>query len=217
MVPWRIRNFISERWPLAYHLAVNCFRNGNSPDHWDAELKRTWDAPNRQWPVKVRTISKILPLNVSVLDVGCGNGSILRGLRDHGFQNLHGLDLSVYAARRLTAEGIPTSVGTVLEMPFRDGQFDSVIASEVLEHVVRRRRFLRELKRVVRAGGTVLVSVPDDYLGPIDEPEHVIKYNKQSLADFLNRFLDVERIVSLEEPHTRACSLLAICKKPAPK
>ena len=211
-IPWRVKNFISERWPLAYHLVANCFRNQNSKEHWDAALARTWNAPNREWPIKVAALADALPRDAALVDVGCGTGSILRALRGLGFTDLHGLELSEYAVTRLSNEGIPMSQGTLLNMPFPDGRFDAVIASEVLEHVIRRRRFLRELTRIVKPNGVVLIFVPDDYLGPIDEPEHVIKYNAESLRKFLSNFLSVESVTSMIEPHTGARSLFAVCR-----
>src|SRR3954462_14994345 len=82
MVPWRVKNFVAERFPTVYHLAINAGRNRNSQEHWDAALARTWDAPNRSWPVKVGEIAWALTRDISLVDVGCGTGSILRGLRD---------------------------------------------------------------------------------------------------------------------------------------
>lgn len=215
-IPWRVRNFISERWPLGYHLVANHFRNQNSREHWDATLERTWNAPNREWPEKVEQIAQRLGRDVSVLDVGCGTGSMLRALRARGFTNIHGLEQSAYAVARLSAEGIPMSKGNILDMPFEAGRFDAVIASEVLEHVIRRRRFLSELKRIVKPGGAVLIFVPDDCLGPIDEPEHVIKYNAGTLRKFLSGYLSVEAVSSSYETHTGARSLLAVCQNPVP-
>jgi len=53
-----------------------------------------------------------------------------------------------------------TMVGDALDLPFPDGSFDRVIASEVLEHVPEDRRAIAELVRVLRPGGTMAVTVP---------------------------------------------------------
>ncbi len=53
-----------------------------------------------------------------------------------------------------------TTVGDALHLPFPNGSFDRVIASEVLEHVPEDRRAIAELARVLRPGGTMAVTVP---------------------------------------------------------
>jgi len=80
---------------------------------------------------------------MSIVDIGCGTGSILRHLQQRGFGNLHGLELSEYAVRRLSDQGIAVSKGNLLDMPFPTAIFDAAIASEVLEHIIRRRLFLK--------------------------------------------------------------------------
>lgn len=38
-IPWRVKNFLSEHFPLLYHLSVNLGARGNSPEHRDARSK----------------------------------------------------------------------------------------------------------------------------------------------------------------------------------
>ena len=174
IIPWRVKNFISEHFPLAYHLITNRGGNGNSAKYWDTRLAETWDAPNRNWPTKADAVARTLKCEMSVIDVGCGTGSILQSVQQHGFINLHGVELSEYAVRRLSDQGISVSKGNILDLPFRDATFDAAIASEVLEHIIFRKRFLNELARIVKSSGKILIFVPDDSLCPIDEPSHVI-------------------------------------------
>lgn len=217
LIPWRLKNFFSERFPLAYHLAINIGANRNSQEYWDARLAETWNSPTRFWPAKVAAIMQTIEPTESVVDIGCGNGSILRDLRDQGYTSLHGLEHSEYAVKRLTAEGIPMSRGSLLSMPFHEAQFDAAIASEVLEHVIRRNRFCRELSRVVKPSGKILIFVPNNRLGPISEPEHVIVYDARALRDFLSRHWIVESISTVVEDHNQANSLFAVCRNVRPK
>lgn len=203
LLPWRIKNFLSEHLPLAYHLVVNAGVRGNSADHWDARLAETWDAPTRQWPTKNALIASLTGQTDAILDIGCGNGSILRHLRHLGYHNLHGLEISHYAIQRLSAEGIEMHRGVLPVIPLRDASFDVVIASQVLEHVIRRRRFIKEMRRVLKPGGRAFIFVPDDCLGPISEPEHVTKYNAQKLESLLRDYfpaVSVERIYDANHP-----------------
>jgi ubiquinone/menaquinone biosynthesis C-methylase UbiE len=50
--------------------------------------------------------------------------------------------------------------GNALTLPFEDGCFDRVIASEVLEHIPEDETAMAELTRVLRPGGTMAVTVP---------------------------------------------------------
>jgi len=193
MIPWRVKYLVSERFPLLYHVLAKRLRRNS--DHWDARLASTWGSPGRSWPTKNGLIKRRTSPNDAILDVGCGDGSILRSLLAAGYQNLHGLEISKYAVARLGREGLRAYLGSLAHMPFRDAFFDVVIASQVLEHVIRRRRFALQVRRVLKPGGRAFFFVPDDRLGPIDEPEHVMKYSRDSLEKFLSKYF---RILTLE-------------------
>jgi SAM-dependent methyltransferase len=71
----------------------------------------------------------------------------------------------LFAAMRDAGE-VPASAeadvkqGDALDLPFPDGEFDRIIASEVLEHIPDDERAISELARVLRPGGTMAVTVP---------------------------------------------------------
>src|SRR4051794_35371189 len=106
VIPWRVKNFLSERLPLLYHFAANFGRSGNSPAHWDRRLAETWDDPIRAWPTKNSLIASLTTPAQRILDIGCGDGSLLRALSSRGYQKLFGQELSRYAIDRLGACGI---------------------------------------------------------------------------------------------------------------
>jgi SAM-dependent methyltransferase len=213
IVPWRVKNFISEHFPLLYHLAVNIGTRGNSPEHWDARLAATWHAANRCWPTKNALIASLTTKSDRILDIGCGNGSILRHLRGLGYTDLHGLEISRYAIQRLRAEGIEMHYGSLPLIPLPNASFDVVIASQVLEHVIRRRRFAREIRRVLRPKGRAFVFVPDNCLGPISEPEHVIKYDARSLRGFLQREFEIVELRTIQDVHPMPILFAHLTKK----
>lgn len=100
----------------------------------------------------------------SMLDVGCGEGFLLRSLSEHaddGRSTLAGLDVSAGAvehARATLGDAADVTVGTCYELPYDDHSFDLVICSQVLEHLDDPERSVRELRRVARRA--VLVTVP---------------------------------------------------------
>ncbi len=213
LLPWRVRKVISDRFPLVYHLAVNRGLSGNSTAHWDDWLARTWDA--RDWPTKVERIRALTDPDDAILDVGCGNGSLLRRLKELGYRDLCGLEHSDYAIARLRDEGIRMVDGRLPDLPVDDASFDVVVASQVLEHVIRRTRFVREIARVLVPGGSAFVFVPDDCLGPIEEPEHVIKYTAASLRAFLARTFDVVSVETMRDANFAMGILFAHVRKRA--
>jgi 2-polyprenyl-3-methyl-5-hydroxy-6-metoxy-1,4-benzoquinol methylase len=198
-LPWRVRKVLSQHFPLLYHFAANWGRTGNSPGHWDARLAETWDAPVRQWPTKNELIASLTNPGEWILDIGCGDGGILRSLKARGYRNLHGLEISDYAVSRLRAEGIEMHSGMLPAATLPLAAFDVVIASQVLEHVIRRRRFLTEIRRLLKPGGRALFFVPDDCLGPIDESEHVVKFTARTFRKCLETRFRVVELRSMKD------------------
>ena len=100
-----------------------------------------------------------------LLDVGCGPGSITRGLAERVAPGpVVGLDLSretLAAARDDAAvrglENLRYEEGSVYELPFPDDSFDVAYAHQVLQHLREPGAALREMLRVVRPGGLVAV------------------------------------------------------------
>ena len=96
-----------------------------------------------------------------VLDVGTSTGSNLRLLVEMGFGNVTGLDTSAEAIRFCAEKGLPpVHEGDMTAMPFEAGQFDLVLATDVVEHVDEDAQAMAEVARVLRPGGVVLFTVP---------------------------------------------------------
>jgi SAM-dependent methyltransferase len=105
-----------------------------------------------------------------VLDYGCGTGSYSRTLAAHGWE-VWGVDANatrLAEAQAITArEGLSDTCRFVevaiaeKELPFDDGHFDSIFASEVIEHVPDMLGFIGELKRVLRKGGSLYLTTPN--------------------------------------------------------
>jgi SAM-dependent methyltransferase len=88
-----------------------------------------------------------------VLDVGCGNGAYLRGLRDRQVRAV-GCDLSMGMLRAVSHPALVSA--DVSALPVRDGAMDVALAVHMLYHVPDRETAIRELRRVVAAGGTCI-------------------------------------------------------------
>jgi len=97
-----------------------------------------------------------------VLDVGCGASRVARLVRRTSGALTLGVDLSMRSLRasRAGAQG-PLVQGDNLRLPIRTGCADLVISNGVIHHTPDARSAFRELARVLRPGGTLVVSVYD--------------------------------------------------------
>jgi SAM-dependent methyltransferase len=99
------------------------------------------------------------------LDVGCGTGEVMALLAQAGAGAVVGTDLSPHALAHAAARAGPGGAGPLLaaraeQLPFPDGCADVVVSLEVIEHVDSDLAALHEYRRVLRKGGTLLVTVP---------------------------------------------------------
>ncbi|XOB65739.1 methyltransferase domain-containing protein [Deferribacteres bacterium DY0037] len=110
------------------------------------EQKGLWDRDlTPQETERLDLVKKIIPEDVvTVLDVGCGNGSLTNGLEGY---DITGLDKSVEALKYYKHK---KQHGSIDELPFTDNSFDLIICSDVLEHLDNSifNHAIRELKRV---------------------------------------------------------------------
>ena len=96
-----------------------------------------------------------------ILDVGCGTGAILKRLGNP--ERNVGIDLAPEAISFCRQRGLDNvRQGDICALPFKDASFDAVICSSVLHHGWVRdvTSAIRELHRVLRAGGLLLLNVP---------------------------------------------------------
>jgi SAM-dependent methyltransferase len=100
-----------------------------------------------------------LPAGARVLDAGCGSGRTLEELRDYGA--VSAIELSPLAAEHARGLGLgEVQIGRLEELPWSDATFDLITCLDVIEHTPDDRATLRELRRVCKPGGWLLVTVP---------------------------------------------------------
>jgi SAM-dependent methyltransferase len=145
-------------------------------------------------------LSPSLPDGASVLDVGCGTGANRQVLARDGRYTV-GIDYSAVPLELERDHDLEHSArvqGDAERLPFRDEAFDLVVSLDVLEHLKDDRLGARELRRVVRPGGVVVVFVPAFNIlwGLQDEVSHHLRrYTRKQLLEVLKSAdLRIERL-----------------------
>lgn len=124
-----------------------------------------------------------------LLDVGCGwrpyEKTFFAGARRYV-----GLDF-------LTDRSKPDVIGSAMQIPLPDSAFDTVVSTEVLEHVPEPLRALKEMRRVIKPGGHLILTVPmywprhdlpyDFFRYPYDGLLHLLKEADWELVKMFNR------------------------------
>ena len=99
-----------------------------------------------------------LPRSATVLDAPCGDGSLDATLRQDGY-DAHGVDINASGATLLGSAYHDGDLNR--RLPFADAAFDAVLSIEGIEHLEDRYTFLRELRRVLKPKGTLILTTPN--------------------------------------------------------
>lgn len=107
-------------------------------------------------------LDKVIPTQGGgsrLLDVGCGTGHQLRDLSARGFEiaGVDGSEEMLNIARRVNP-GVDLKSADVESLPYETASFDFVLSIEVLRYLPDFRKAVREMGRVLRPGGTALVT-----------------------------------------------------------
>jgi ubiquinone/menaquinone biosynthesis C-methylase UbiE len=115
-------------------------------------------------PIGISRVIKILKLlalhpDQAVCDIGCGDGCIASQAK-RITKKIKALDISSTRAKRAKLKGIDAICADAMSVPFKNGVFDRVICSEVIEHLSDPEPVLYEIRRILKRDGKVVVTVP---------------------------------------------------------
>jgi len=132
----------------------------NQPEFWSKNFD---DDPVEH--KKIDDIIRVMPSEIhSLLDVGCGNGALLNKIkssREETAPRLVGIDFSREALKYVQTR---KCLGNVSSLPFRNGSFDLVVCSDVLEHLGANEfhQVVVEIPRVSRKYAMIIVPNDED-------------------------------------------------------
>jgi len=100
-----------------------------------------------------------------ILDVGCGAGGFTKAIkRSRPDLEVWGVDISVNSVRRArkNPQRVNFSLGSAYKLPFKDNSFDAVVLFDVIEHLDKPDKSLREIYRTLKKGGLFHCFVPTE-------------------------------------------------------
>jgi 2-polyprenyl-3-methyl-5-hydroxy-6-metoxy-1,4-benzoquinol methylase len=128
--------------------------------------------------------------NGKLLDVGCGNGRYLDGMKKLGWQT-KGVEFNEGAVRVCNLSGLNVHHGDLFSANFETNSFDVINVSHVVEHVPNPKAFFTELTRVLKKNGTLIIKTPNsEALGrkffntnwyANDVPRHLYLFSEKNL------------------------------------
>jgi 2-polyprenyl-3-methyl-5-hydroxy-6-metoxy-1,4-benzoquinol methylase len=129
-------------------------------------------------------------LDGKLLDVGCGNGRYLDGMKKLGWQT-KGVEFNESAVGVCNLSGLNVHHGDLFSANFEKDSFDVINVSHVIEHVPNPKEFFTELSRVLKENGTLIIKTPNsEALGrkffntnwyANDVPRHLYLFSEKNL------------------------------------
>ncbi len=177
---------------------------------------------------RLDSIAAALPKNgrLKVLDAGCGEGHLLNRMHEKYPDNdYYGVDVTKVALER-AKERVPFAKLEPMDLSdlkFADESFDVVTITEVLEHIIDYENIAPELVRVLKKGGVLIITFPNEFLWtlgrfllgrrPVKVLDHVNAFNPRMMKEIIGLKIVYERSLPFPLPFSLSLGCLMKFKK----
>ena len=158
-------------------------------------------AKSRLEAIKIREYERYAgALPGQVLDVGCGDGSLLDGFRRAGVsaETLEGVDFHPAAIERARSKGYRILEGVIERVPLEPERYRLIVMNQLIEHVVEPVEVLRRLHTSLVPGGVVFLETPNTaslnarlapraYWGGYHYPRHLHLFSPETMRQALEQ------------------------------
>jgi len=154
---------------------------------------------------RYQKIANLIPENArTIIDVGCGDGYLVYlAHAKSGTALLHGLEYDEiglrYAKQKLGEKKIAADLiqGDIFQMPYESNIFDVVLNADVIEHLDNPEDAVREMHRIMRPGGLLLLSTPQRRANEGKwDALHVHEFSTRELKDLCEKYFKDVRITA---------------------
>lgn len=111
--------------------------------------------------LRLTIMANLVDKNQKVLDLGCGTGSFIKLLSKKNKQ-VEGIEISQKVAQIGQKKGLKITISDLhSSFPYQKNTFDTITAGEIIEHIYDTDFFLKEIKRVLKPNGFLILSTPN--------------------------------------------------------
>ncbi len=138
-------------------------------EYYENKWKKKRNTPKANF--KIATILELLfpqKKNMSILDVGTGNGSMITGLEQKGFTNIEGCEPNKNSYLEAKKKGLIIKLGDYKKINFKK-KFDIIYSNHVMEHVIDPLNFLDWKIKQLKKNGLIIINVPNAVFEPTME------------------------------------------------
>ena len=183
-------NFSYKHLPSVFLWSKYSGKNINTKDFWDEIHSREDKNPGNRFDQLVLSFLGRLDFeNKDILDIGCGRGHFLGQINNA--KSLTGVDISEEAIKIVNNRSIEGHVRTLPDINL-DRKFDVITSFETIEHTRKWKQSIKEMTRLLRDDGLLILSVP--FEDSIVMEEHVAYFDVERLYKTLKSKLTVLEI-----------------------
>ena len=186
-------------WAVKYFLDALYYKNKAEFDISAPKFMTSIDKDDERYKIILQNAKEacLLGGDIRILDIGCGKGRYLKNLIDDlPDSQCYGVDISKNVIAEKTNQNIVWEEGSLTHIPFRDNNFAMAYTCEALEHAVDIKSAIREMARVVRPDGRiVIVDKNITALGTLEICEWEQWFDENELAAIMSEFCSEVNIV----------------------
>lgn len=186
-------------WAVKYFLDALYYKNKAEFDISAPKFMTSIDKDDERYKIILQNAKEtcLLGGDIRILDIGCGKGRYLKNLiEDLPDSQCYGVDISKNVIAEKTNQNIVWEEGSLTHIPFRDNNFAMAYTCEALEHAVDIKSAIREMARVVRPDGRiVIVDKNITALGTLEICEWEQWFDENELAAIMSEFCSEVNIV----------------------
>lgn len=153
-------------------------------------ISRQFDKTRAYMWKRTQEFLNVIPKDANIVDIGCGNGKNIIYLKNLGYENIKGCDISQAQTDICIGKQLNVIKADNLKLPYNDNEFDFVISVAVVHHFHTfdlRKTAINELIRICKPYGKILIQVwGDNAIGTSVDKKIIINDNNDVLIPWHN-------------------------------